>query len=384
MSGGRVYVVEDEALIAMELEDHLRSLGYQVVGRATSGEAALNEIPRANPDLVLVDIWLAGALTGIDVAERLREPDHPGVVFLSAFADEELVERATALEPGAYLVKPFDPRELHAALQLAHSRKRVARERRRELLVTTRRLEWLKDASLSRFAGSVAHTLSDRLSASIGLLDLALQSLGADPGACAADLGVARAELVQAADLVRSLRRFAQDSSSSLSAVDLGALCRRTLDRLRVEGELSSPLRFEGPARGPWVRGDASELAQALVRLIDNSCEASAGEDVRVSLGTVCARELAGQRLWPLGWQPVDPSYAVLEVADRGSGIPEGKLESLFDPFFSTKGVGRGLGLALVLASARSGGGAVGVRCDAGGTVARVVLRLAKGATHDG
>ena len=119
MNTTRIYIVEDEALIVMEIADRLTHLGYQVCGKAARGEQALEEIPRVNPDIVLMDICLAGKLNGIDTAYRLRQQLNLPVVFLSAFSDTRLIEEALGSGAFGYLIKPFDERELQATLQAA-------------------------------------------------------------------------------------------------------------------------------------------------------------------------------------------------------------------------------------------------------------------------
>lgn len=118
-SPASVFIVEDEALIAMELKDRLTSLGYTVAGSASRGEEALVRITDDRPDLVLMDIHLAGALDGIQTAGRLRERSDLPVIFLSAYSDADLLGQAGKVEPFGYLVKPFEERELHATIQMA-------------------------------------------------------------------------------------------------------------------------------------------------------------------------------------------------------------------------------------------------------------------------
>ncbi len=125
MSEPRIYVVEDEALIAMDLCDRLRSLGYEICGKAARAERALEEIPRLKPDLVLMDIQLGEALSGIDVATRLRPVVDVPIVFLSAFSDDTLVQSAVEAGAFGYLVKPFEERELNATLQAALAKHRT-------------------------------------------------------------------------------------------------------------------------------------------------------------------------------------------------------------------------------------------------------------------
>jgi PAS domain S-box-containing protein len=127
----RVFIVEDEALIAMEVQDRLGALGYAVCGLASRGEQALDAIAERVPDIVLMDVRLAGTLSGIETAERLRERLDVPVIFLSAYSDADLLRRAGEVLPFGYLVKPFEERELHATIQMAiykHRMERALRE----------------------------------------------------------------------------------------------------------------------------------------------------------------------------------------------------------------------------------------------------------------
>jgi DNA-binding response OmpR family regulator len=130
-----IFLVEDEALIAMQLRDELEELGYHVCGHAAKGEAALDQIPKKQPDLALMDINLMGSLTGIDTARRLGERTDVPVVFLSAYADPEMIANAVSTGPFGYLVKPFNPRELHATIEVAlqkHRTEKALRHSNRE------------------------------------------------------------------------------------------------------------------------------------------------------------------------------------------------------------------------------------------------------------
>ncbi|MDY3553311.1 PAS domain S-box protein [Gemmata sp. JC717] len=126
----RVFIVEDEALIAMELRDRLTRLGHDVCGVAAHGERALEQIPPAGPDLVLMDVCLAGRMDGIETACRLRTACDAPVVFLTAFSDAELLSRAADARPFGYLVKPFDERELNATILMALAKHRLDRAAR--------------------------------------------------------------------------------------------------------------------------------------------------------------------------------------------------------------------------------------------------------------
>lgn len=119
MSAASVFIVEDEAIIAMEIEDHLRAMGYDVRGRAARAEQALAKIPAAKPDVVLVDVNLGSGMSGIELTERLRDACDAAVIYLTAYSDREIVERAIRTRSFAYLVKPFQREALRANIEMA-------------------------------------------------------------------------------------------------------------------------------------------------------------------------------------------------------------------------------------------------------------------------
>ncbi len=125
----KLLVVEDEALVAMHLENCLKALGYEVRS-ASSGEEALELAQAWWPQLALMDIHLAGVIDGIEAADELRRRFHVPSVFLTAYADEQTIQRAKKAEPVGYLVKPFRERELHATIEVALRRSLIERRLR--------------------------------------------------------------------------------------------------------------------------------------------------------------------------------------------------------------------------------------------------------------
>ena len=119
MSPTKIMVVEDEFAVANDLRSQLEKQGYQVTSLRATGEDALKAAPEERPDLVLMDIVLAGEFDGVETAEKLREAMGVPVVFLTAYSDQETIERAKAIQPLAYILKPFDDRELSVAIELA-------------------------------------------------------------------------------------------------------------------------------------------------------------------------------------------------------------------------------------------------------------------------
>ncbi|MCD4653135.1 response regulator [bacterium] len=119
MANEKILIVEDETIVAMGIRKTLTSLGYQVTGIASSGIKALQKAEETRPDLVLMDIQLKGGMDGIETAIIIRDNFGFPVIFLTAFADNETLERAKITESYAYLVKPFQKRELNIAIEMA-------------------------------------------------------------------------------------------------------------------------------------------------------------------------------------------------------------------------------------------------------------------------
>ncbi len=113
-----ILVVEDEHIVARDIQAMLEELGY-AVSIAVSGEEAVTKAAEVHPDLVLMDIVLKGRMDGVDAAAQLRDRFRIPVIFLTAYADEKTVQRAKVTTPYGYILKPFEERELHIAIELA-------------------------------------------------------------------------------------------------------------------------------------------------------------------------------------------------------------------------------------------------------------------------
>ena len=121
----KIIVVEDEAVIALRLQQMLITMGYDVIGVSYSGEEALEKIRSLRPDLVLMDIMIPGKMDGIDVAEIvISELDIP-VIFLTAFSEDKIIKRAKKVAPYGYVLKPFQDVELKASIEVALYKKEM-------------------------------------------------------------------------------------------------------------------------------------------------------------------------------------------------------------------------------------------------------------------
>ncbi len=112
MMGKSILIVEDEGILAIELESYLSLCGYNVVGIAASGERALELADHKMPDLILMDIKLRGKLDGIDTAVMIKEKYDVAILFLTAHVDEATIDRASNVNPVGFIRKPVQSRDI--------------------------------------------------------------------------------------------------------------------------------------------------------------------------------------------------------------------------------------------------------------------------------
>lgn len=128
MTPASILIVEDEAIVALDLRTQLEELGYDVIGIADQADDALKIAAVQRPDLVLMDVRLKGPTDGIRTAGILARMYHVPVVYLTAHSDDETVQRAAGTAPYGYLTKPFQIRELRAAIEVALTKARMERQ----------------------------------------------------------------------------------------------------------------------------------------------------------------------------------------------------------------------------------------------------------------
>jgi PAS domain S-box-containing protein/putative nucleotidyltransferase with HDIG domain len=132
----RILIVEDESLVARDIENMALSQGYEVCGIASSGDQAVEMAAEHQPDLILMDVIIKGSLDGTTIAEKIWDYYRIPIIYVTASADEHTLKRAKITEAFGYILKPFDERELKIAIEMAYYKARMgAKLRERE--------EWL-------------------------------------------------------------------------------------------------------------------------------------------------------------------------------------------------------------------------------------------------
>lgn len=124
----KILIVEDEIIVATDIEDTLVSLGYLVSGILSSGEDAIEHAQAHRPDLVLMDIMLEGDIDGITTANNIRQQFNIPVIFLTAYSNEKTIERAKIAKPYGYILKPFRETDLYTSIEIAFYKHRIERK----------------------------------------------------------------------------------------------------------------------------------------------------------------------------------------------------------------------------------------------------------------
>jgi DNA-binding LytR/AlgR family response regulator len=119
MAKTSVLVVEDESIVAKDIQNSLKKLGYSVPSIENSGEDAIDSAGKHRPDLILMDIMLKGDISGIEAAEQIKNRYQIPVIFLTAYADESTLSKAKVTEPYGYIIKPFKEIDLHTSIEMA-------------------------------------------------------------------------------------------------------------------------------------------------------------------------------------------------------------------------------------------------------------------------
>lgn len=334
MTAEKILVVEDERVVARDIEKRLKRLGYVIPASVASGEEAIEKVAELRPDLVLMDIRLKGQMDGIEAAEQIRADFDTPVIYLTAYADEATLQRAKVTEPFGYIVKPFDERDLHVAVEVA-LRRRLSETAIRVALEKEKELSELK----SRFWSMAAHEIRGPMTSILGcaqLLEHENHNLTEERRR--EFLYIIQQSVRSMDQLLNDLLAIGRVEGGSLKfepvSFNLEQFCRGLIEEIQFSSASTTRIFFDRQGNSEHVCLDQKLLRHILTNLISNAVKYSPqGSPVYLDLS--CA---AGQ--------------VTLQIRDRGIGIPSEALTHLFEPFHRANNVGKipgtGLGLTMV------------------------------------
>ena len=164
----KILVVEDEKIVAMDIQNRLESYGYCVPAIASTGEEAIKKTEEIHPDLLLMDIMIKGNIDGVKAAELIQAKFDIPIVYLTAYSDDITLQRAKITQPFGYIIKPFEERELHVAIEIAlykHTMEKKLKDREQWLTAT---LNSVSDAVITTDEKGIVNLLNPFGEALIG------------------------------------------------------------------------------------------------------------------------------------------------------------------------------------------------------------------------
>ncbi len=355
MPKARIMVVEDEALVALDLTAKLRQLDYEVPGGALTGEEAVQQAEVLLPDLVLMDIRLAGEMDGVEAARQIHRNFHIPVVFLTAYSDDPTLERAKSAEPMGYLIKPFEQRELYTTVEMALHRSRAEKER---VQVAERRSRDEQLEAVNRLTASIVGNFDEQLQEIIGNLDLTLM-FEADELQPLVQEARTSAERVERT--VEQLALLYQHQLVERRPVRLAEMVREAADICALS--LPSSVYFNAQCDLDLeCLGSSVLIRQCLIELLANAREGLIsvhGQQHSPAIRLTVQYLPAGDPQLKPAPQPGAEPYIRIEIADNGPGLDAEAQKRMFEPLFTTKAGrgGMGLGLAVVHGIAKAHGG---------------------------
>ncbi|MBN1874005.1 MAG: hybrid sensor histidine kinase/response regulator [Anaerolineae bacterium] len=348
----RVLVVDDEAIINELVQTQLIELGYEVAGGAYDAREAVDMTCNLRPDVVLMDLQMPNPETGQDdrlagmkAAQEIQERCPTPVILLTAYESPELVEQASLVGVGAYLIKPVGDSDLDRAIPIARSRFGDLMELRR------------LNADLDAYAHTVAHELKNPLTLILGAADYLAEECETAPRE---ELKIFAYRTVEGArkmkDIINSLLMLAETRSTDvvLKPLDMFAIVGNALER-QTYLIREHTARIEVADVWPVALGHAAWVEEVWVNYINNALKYG-GRPPALTLGATVVND--GQ-----------PKTVRFWVHDNGPGIPETARARLFTPFTrlpNGKVKGHGLGLSIVRRIVEKLSGQVGVESELG------------------
>jgi signal transduction histidine kinase len=364
MTRTRILIVEDEPVIALDIEESLIALGYDVVGIADSAASALPTVAQTQPDLVLMDVQLRSEPNGIEIARYLRQQHQLPIVFLTAHADAATLAEVKTVQPFGYIVKPFELRDLSVAIEIALSRYQ-SEISMKQSLEKAKELHEMK----SRFISIVSHEFRNPLSSilfSLDLLQYPQQQL--TPDKQQVYLSRARTAVERMIQILEDVLIMGEIDANQFDYQPAPLLlidfCQELVEQLQFHPETSRAILFtatgfDAPDQLFWL--DEKLLRYILINLLSNAIKYSAA-DSEIKFNLIDGED-----------------FLQFQIQDQGIGIAPADQPHLFDSFYRGANVGgipgTGLGLSIVKQCIEAHQGTITVESQLGvGTTFTVTL----------
>jgi len=333
MEKNRILIVEDEGIVAKDIQGVLESRGYDIPSIASSGEEAIEKAEKIRPDLILMDIRLQGNIDGVEASSQIRDALNIPIIYLTVYTDEHTLERVRKTEPFGYLQKPFKEVELCMAIQTALKTHALQQELIENQQRIKDELEEVKRLSeMDVYTETIAHELRDPL----GTIKTALFNIKHKNENPAINDHIANIEkkIAESDQIINSLLDYSKENTPAFQTVSISDIlddCIADYQSTYSDWNVSVQKEYNY-ADNDMIDADPEHVTKIFSNILTNMFQALPNREGRITIELDHKRESGCCRIM---------------FQDNGIGIEKESLPKIFNPFFTTKTRGIGLGLSI-------------------------------------
>ena len=372
MDKAKILIVEDESIVAMEIQSTLEKQGYSVCAIVDTGEKAIKKAMEEDPSLILMDITLKGNMDGIEAASQIQSKKDTPIIFVTAYAEEEKLGRARPILPYGYLLKPVQERDLKVSIDMALYASKINLERLVALATVKKMNEELeikvqertndfkkaKEAAetanqiKSDFLANITHELRNPLHHILSFSNFGVKKTGTVSNTKIVDYfktirksGNGLLNLVN--DLLDLSKLESGKTDYEMSRINLKDMINEIIfECISTSAEKNITISVLETQENTNLNGDQNKISQVIRNLISNAIKFTPPEGnitVFLDMSESSYQEINHGK---------KTSVLLTSIKDEGIGIPEDELDSVFDKFVQSsltekKSGGTGLGLAI-------------------------------------
>ena len=382
----RVLIAEDDPDAVKQVQALLSAGSYKIVSQLNSGLPVVEEVIRTTPDVVLMDISLPGK-TGLEAAMEIQQVRPTPIVILTMHDDKAMVRQAAEAGAGAFLVKPPKNGDLERAISIARARfqdllqlRALSARLQEEIRQKEKLTQQLRDSqeavlrasrleATATLAGGIAHEFNNLLLSVLGNAELLQSCIENQP-----ESREMLEDIIQAAhrasEISRQILAYSRQGKYQCRRLNLNQCIQKvfSLQQIKIPSNIDLDLNLASSLF--QIDADENQVLQIIVNLLTNAVESieESGHTGIATSNVYLPRDYAFRSLPP-------GNYVQLMVFDDGCGIKQDLLSRVFEPFFSTKFPGRGLGLSAVFGIVKNHHGHIDIESTSGkGTKVTVLL----------